>query len=128
MGGDAGGGDFIVGGGFIPPRLTFANRDLRSLTPFSPAKDDSCGAFGVVSVVSVGVGRNLFATAYPAFMSLHPKLFGSLFHFCPRLVAVAKSWRFGGDLSCEGGRILFATLSPAFASAKEILFGSVLYF
>jgi len=124
-----GGGDFIVeGGGFIPPRLTFVNRDFKSLRPFLPVGVDSCGTGEVGSVVSVGAGRNLLATAYPALTSLHPRLFGSLFHFCPRLVAVARSCRLGGDLSCEGGRILFATLSPAFASAKEILFGSVLYF
>ena len=58
------GGDFIVGGVFIPPRLTFANRDLRSFIPFLTVGDDCCVASDVVgSVVSVGAGRNLFATA-----------------------------------------------------------------
>ena len=118
----------IVGGGFIAPRLTFANLDFKSVTPYFSAGDGVVVVEGSTEGVCVGSGRNLLATAYPALISLQPKLFGSLFHFCLRLVAVCKSCLFGGDLSVGGGRILFATLKPALASDNDRLFGSFRYF
>ena len=71
--------------------MTFANRDLRSLTPVLSG-DGSVSALGGSSdVVRAGIGRNLLATAYPAFKSLTPRLFGSLFHFCAIDAAVSAS-------------------------------------
>lgn len=57
---------FADGGGLIPPKLTFANRAFKSLTPFCSGGD--CTGSGSATVVtsdglSAGVGRNLFATA-----------------------------------------------------------------
>jgi hypothetical protein len=108
----------------MPPRLTLANRDFKSLTPVAVVScSPTSGCCGVVE----GGGRNLLATAYPALKSFHPRLLGSLFHFCPNVAAVCTSCLFGGPVSSVRGKTLFATLSPALASAKVRLFGSLLY-